>query len=228
MSFDFRISGSSIFEEASRGMLEGFDAKDRAREEAFRISREVVRLCSSSIRCVHRNDPDEARRLLSGAEKGLLRIDELLRDHQDVRYSGFVDVAEQEYAEAMSFCSVTANSSVPSPEEVGVETVNYLAGLGDLTGELRRHILDLIRTGRADEGERFLIIIEEIHYLLMLFDYPDAITRGLRRKSDLARSMLERTRGDLTNALELARFQRALGRSERPEQEQKPEKGQGE
>ena len=95
-------------------------------------------------------------------------------------------------------------------DEVGVESVNYLAGLGDVTGELRRHILDLIRAGRAAEGEYFLGIIEEIYYLLMLFDYPDAITRGLRRKSDLARSMLERTRGDLTNALELAKMQESI------------------
>jgi translin len=99
---------------------------------------------------------------------------------------------------------------VLTPDEVGVELVNYLGGLGDTTGELRRHILDLIRKGNSNEGEYFLEVIEEIYYLLMLFDYPDAITRGLRRKSDLSRSMLEKTRGDLTNALELGKVEASM------------------
>jgi translin len=200
----------SIFENLSKSMLAGFDRKDRAREEAFRLSREVIRLCSSSIRSVHRNDLASAERHMGEAAVGLERIHEVLKDHQDVRYAGFVDGAEQEYAEARCVYSITTRHEILTVDEVGVEPVNYLAGLGDVTGELRRHILDLIRAGRAAEGEYFLGIIEEIYYLLMLFDYPDAITRGLRRKSDLARSMLERTRGDLTNALELAKMQESL------------------
>ena len=200
----------SIFENLSKAMLAGFDCKDRAREEAFRLSREVIRLCSSSIRSVHRNDLASAERLMGEAALGLERIREVLKDHQDVRYAGFVDGAEQEYAEARCVYSITTRHEILAADEVGVEIVNYLAGLGDVTGELRRHILDLIRAGRAEEGEYFLGVIEEIYYLLMLFDYPDAITRGLRRKSDLARSMLERTRGDLTNALELAKMQESL------------------
>ncbi|VVB68253.1 Translin family protein [uncultured archaeon] len=127
-----------------------------------------------------------------------------------MRYAGFVDGAEQEYAEARHVYSVITRQEILTPEEIGVEPVNYLAGLGDTTGELRRHILDLIRSGRAKEGERFLELMEEIHNLLMLFDYPEAVTKGLRRKSDLARSMLERTRGDLTNALELCKVEASL------------------
>ena len=137
----------------------------------------------------------------------LEKIRELLGNHQDVRYAGFVDGAEQEYAEAISVYSIITRNEILTPAEVGVELANYLAGLGDVCGELRRHILDLIRSGRAKDGEYFLEVMEEIYYLLMLFDYPDAITRGLRRKSDLARSMLERTRGDLTNALEISRME---------------------
>lgn len=200
----------TIFDNLSKSMLEGFDCKDRAREEAYRLSRKVVRLCSSSIRSVHRNDLAQAEKILSEAATDLERIRMVLKDHQDVRYAGFVDGAEQEYAEARCVYSITTRRQILTPDEVGVDSVNYLAGLGDVTGELRRYILDLIRAGRAEEGEYFLGVIEEIYYLLMLFDYPDAITRGLRRKSDLARSMLERTRGDLTNALELAKMQKAL------------------
>ena len=199
---------ATVLESISKTMLEEFESKDRAREEAFRRSREVIRLCSSSIRYVHRGDLESALGLMQEAGEGLDRIREALKEHQDIRYAGFVDSAEQEYAEARNVYSIISDRMILKPEEVGVEGINYLCGLGDLCGELRRHILDLIRTGRPEEGERFLEVMEEIHSLLMLFDYPDAVTRGLRRKSDLARSMLERTRGDLTNALELAEVQK--------------------
>ncbi|MHC1687651.1 MAG: translin family protein [Methanothrix sp.] len=200
----------STFDELSRGMLASFERKDRARENAYRLSRETIRNCSSSIRSVHRGDLAGAERYMSEAALGLKKIQEALRDHQDIRFAGFVDGAEQEYAEARSVYSIVSRHQILTPDEIGVELVNYLGGLGDTTGELRRHILDLIRSSRATEGEYFLGVMEEIYYLLMLFDYPDAITRGLRRKSDLARSMLERTRGDLTNALGLAKMETSL------------------
>ncbi len=200
----------STFDDLAARMLACFDAKDRAREESFRRSREVIRLCSSSIRSVHRGELAEAERLLAEVAFGLEKIQEVLKDHQDVRYAGFVDGAEQEYAEARQVYSIITGQKILTPEEIGVEPVNYLAGLGDTTGELRRHILDLIRSGRAREGEPFIGLMEEIHNLLMLFDYPEAVTRGLRRKSDLARSMHERTRGDLTNALELGKVEASL------------------
>ncbi len=142
----------------------------------------------------------------------LRKIQELLKEHQDIRYAGFVDGAEQEYAEARIVYSITTAQKIPTPEEIGVQPINYLGGLGDTTGELRRHILDLIREGRPREGEVFLEVMEEIYHLLMLFDYPDALTHGLRRKSDLARSMLERTRGDLTNAIEMEKVEATLRR----------------
>lgn len=191
-------------------MLDSFKAKDIAREEALQTSREIVRFCSASIKSIHRGELDEAQRLMDKAHLSLRNVHEILKDHQDIRYSGFIDTAEQEYAEARSVFSIITRHEVLMPDEIGVDLVNYLSGLGDTTGELRRHILDLIRRGRPEEGEYFLMMMEEIYHLLMLFDYPEAITRGLRRKSDMARSMLERTRGDLTNAIEMAKVESSL------------------
>jgi translin len=198
------------YKELTEGMLASFEAKDRAREEALKLSRGIVRNCSIAIRCVHKKDFDKALRLVNEAYLSLQEIRKLLRDHQDIRYAGFVDDAEQEFAEARCIYSLIASHEILTHEDVDVDLVNYLAGLGDTTGELRRHILDLIRTGMLEKGEYFLEMMEEIYYLLMLFDYPDAITRGLRRKSDLARSMLERTRGDLTNAMEIDKVTNAM------------------
>lgn len=191
-------------------MLIRFDAKNAAREESFQLCRAAIRSCSAAIRSVHRGQLEEAEKFTAEAKSTLTRVRDLLRDHPDVRYAGFFDDAEQEYAEARNVYSIVINHEILMPKETGVELVNYLSGLGDVTGELRRHILDLIRKGKPEEGEYFLDTMEEIFYLLMLFDYPDAITRGLRRKSDLARSMIERTRGDLTNAIEMGKVEATL------------------
>jgi translin len=178
-----------------------FEAKDQAREEALALTRVVIRRCGAAIRSVHRGEFDRAQELTGKAGDALFRIQDLLKDHPDVRYAGFVDGAEQEYAEARIVYSIITDHRTPTPEEIGVEMTGYLGGLGDTVGELRRHVLDLIRQGGPEEGEVYLEAMEEIYHLLMLFDYPDAITKGLRRKGDMARSLLERTRGDLTNAM---------------------------
>ena len=196
------------------GMLEKMDARDRAREEALALSRTAIRHCSISIRAIHKGNLEEAKNSMAEARINLDKAREVLKDHSDIRHAGFVDNAEQEYAEATNVFSITTRHEVLSPEEIGVDLANYLSGLGDVTGELRRHILDLIREGRPKEGEYYLDTMEEIFHLLMLFDYPDALTHGLRRKSDLARSMLERTRGDLTNAMEMTRVGDSLRKLE--------------
>lgn len=194
----------------AKEMLGRFDEKNAAREKSFQLCRDAIRNCSASIRSVHRGQLEDAKKFIVEAETKLQEVRNLLADHPDVRYAGFFDDAEQEYAEARNVYSIVVEHEILTPEETGVELVNYLAGLGDATGELRRHILDIIRKGKAKEGEYFLETMEEIFYLLMLFDYPDAITRGLRRKGDLARSMIERTRGELTNAMEMGKVEISL------------------
>ncbi|MBN1324181.1 MAG: translin family protein [Methanotrichaceae archaeon] len=197
-------------EDLSQKMLDLFEAKDRARERSLHLSRRSIRESSAAIRAVHRQEEESAKEHIEEAGLALREVEELLRDHPDVRYAGFVDDALQEYAEARIVHSLIFRREISSPEEVGAGLLGYLSGLGDVTGELRRHILDLIRQGKPEEGEFFLQAMEEIYHLLMLFDYPDAITRGLRRKSDLARSMLERTRGDLANAIGRRRLEMRL------------------
>ncbi|MDI9616624.1 MAG: translin family protein [Methanothrix sp.] len=191
-------------------LLKHFDEKDAAREESLRLSRIVIRLSSTAIRAVHRRERSEAERLLREAREHLSAIKDLLATHHDVRYSGFVDDAEQEFVEASALFSLIFEGRMPTHEDLDVDPVSYLGGLGDLTGELRRSILEFIRNGRPEDGEVLLEIMEEIYHMLMRFDYPEAIMRGLRRKTDLARSMIERTRGDITNALQIQALERHL------------------
>ena len=182
-----------------------FEAKDKARESGLSLSREVVRTCGTAIRHIHRGDINKSAKLLEVARESLEKIELQLSSHPDIYYSGFVEHGQQEFVEcAIVHRLLSKNSSsdaLPSPSDLGVTNAAYLNGLGDVVGELRRHILDLIRQDTPQDGDRYLDIMDDIYSTLMMFDYPDAITRGLRRKSDVARSLIERTRGDLTNAM---------------------------
>ena len=191
-----------------------FEAKDKAREIGLSLSREVVRTCGTAIRHTHRGDIDKAAKLLEAARESLEEIELQLADHPDIYYSGFVEHAQQEFVECAIVHRLLSKTgggdNLPSSSELGVTNAAYLNGLGDVVGELRRHILDLIRQDMPQDGDRFLDIMDEIYSTLMMFDYPDAITRGLRRKSDVARSLIERTRGDLTNAMRQQKLEQSM------------------
>lgn len=204
---------SSILE-ISQAIKIKFDSKDSAREQALKLSREVIRLSGNAIRAIHRKEYNRANELLQDEKSLLDNLKSILENHKDIYYAGFVEDAQQEYAEAILLYSIITKenpfASLPDPEEIEVEYAPYLKGLGDLVGELRRHILDLIRLDKVEEGENFLELMEDIFTILMHFDYPDAITHGLRRKVDMARSIIEKTRGDLTNAIQCKKLMTAI------------------
>ena len=93
------------------------------------------------------------------------------------------------------------NEPLQTPEQLLVEPSTYLNGLAEVVGELRRRILDILRHGYSQEAERLLGYMDDIYSVLVTMDYPDAITNGLRRQTDLARSIIEKTRGDITFSL---------------------------
>jgi translin len=172
--------------------------KNAARERALTISREVIRLSANSIRAIHREEFDDARVLMDTAREKVIETKELLKDQLDIYYAGYVQDAQKEHAESELTNAIVQNRPMPSHQELGVECAAYLNGLGEAIGECRRHVLDTIREGDVVRGEQLLNIMDEVYYMLVTFDYPDAITSGLRRTTDMVRGVLERTRGDLT------------------------------
>lgn len=207
-----------MINEIAAEIQQDFEAKDKAREIGLSLSREVVRTCGTAIRHIHRGDIEKAAMLLEDARGALEDIDLQLADHPDIYYSGFVEHAQQEFVECAVVHQLLTkennNDTLPSPQELGVTYAAYLNGLGDVVGELRRHILDLIRQDIPQDGDQFLDIMDDMYSTLMMFDYPDAITRGLRRKSDVARSLIERTRGDLTNAIRQQKLEQTMKKFE--------------
>lgn len=176
------------------------DSKTSAREQGLAGSRNAIRACGNAIRAMHRNDLEAATSLLADAQDNLDGSREALRDHPDMRYAGFIHDAEKEVAEARITFALIVGNDLPSPAEVGVPAQAYLKGMAEAIGELRRHILDQMRKGELERCERLLASMDDIYTVLTSMDYPDGITFGLRRLTDVARSIIERTRGDFTTS----------------------------
>jgi len=203
-----------MLEEISSRIRENFEIKDRIREEGLKISREIVRECRIASFAIHGKNFEKASNSIEAAGKALKTLTARFEGHSDIYHAGFVDHAQQEYSEVAVLYSLLRDEgemqNIPSPDDLGVEYAAYLNGLGDVVGELRRHVLDLIREESFEEAEVFLGIMENIHAVLMDFDYPDAITGGLRRKTDVSRSLIEKTRGDVVNSIQQKKLERAM------------------
>ncbi|MBF6589114.1 MAG: haloacid dehalogenase [Ktedonobacterales bacterium] len=198
-----------------RAAHEYLGTKYAARERALPKSRAAIRLCANAIRAAHREEFEQATRLLLEAG-GLLRDMALdLREHQDIFHAGFVADAQKEYAEAALTCALIQRRSLPTPDDLGVEWAPYLNGLGESAGELRRYVLDRMRLGKIEGCEVLLSEMDEIYSLLITLDFPDAITGNLRRTTDSVRGIVEKTRGDMTLAASQARLNEAMTRVER-------------
>lgn len=187
-----------------------FEARNAARDEALRRSRELIRYCTNAIRATHRAQFEEASQLLTTAHQAASELVECVADYPDLYYAGYTQDALKELAEASITYALITDGPLPDPDDLGIEYAAYLNGLGEAVGELRRHVLDIIRRGQIQRGEEILSAMDDIYAVLVTMDFPDAITGGLRRTTDVVRGVLERTRGDLTMAIRQDRLQEAL------------------
>ena len=189
-----------------------FDIRTTARDKALAQARQLTRACSLAIRAVHRDDTDEMNTHLTEAHDLAQTLVNELHDHPDLFYAGYTQDALKEYVEANVTCALIQNHALLTPAELGVVSATYLNGLAEVVGELRRRILDILRHGYSEEAERLLGYMDEIYSVLVTMDYPDAITNGLRRQTDIARSIIEKTRGDITFSLRGEHLERAIER----------------
>lgn len=187
-----------------------FDARNQARDKALVQARQVIRFAATAIRAIHRMDIEEAKQKISAAKHLVQQLRTDLADYPELFYAGYTQDAFKEYVEAEITTALILNQELPLPSELNVEPAAYLNGLAEVGGELRRRCLDILRKGYSDEAERLLGLMDEIYALLITVDYPDALTYGLRRKTDLARGIVERTRGDMTISLREQRLTQAM------------------
>jgi translin len=190
------------------------ESTNRAREEALRASREVIQFSSRTIRAVHRGEMEAAQTLANEARERVEAVKTLLRDHPEIYFAGYVHDSQKEYVEARSMLAIVSGAPLPSPETLGIEPPAYLNGIAEAASESRRYVLDRLREGQIERADAILKVMDDIYYELITFDFPDAITGGLRRTTDALRAVLERTRGDLTLTLSQKRLETALLRAE--------------
>ncbi len=180
---------------------EYFSLQNQAREQALPLCRKMIQNSGNAIRAAHRRDPDAARQLLESNRALNGQLLAAVAESDTMRNAGFIHDAQKEYAEASITFALIQNIALPEADALGVSTPAYLNGLGETVGELRRFILDSLRRGDTSRCEELLDTMDDIYGILMAMDYPETVTHGLRRNSDAARGIIERTRGDLTNAL---------------------------
>lgn len=189
---------------------ERFAQKHGVRESALSVSRRVVQAASRAIRAIHRHEFDRARATLEDARALVEELNQGTHTEPDVYWTGYVQDAQKEFAEAHITLALVQELPLPTPDQLTVEDAPYLNGMAEAASELRRYILDLVRHGHLGEGDRLLETMEEVYSYLITIDFPHAITGNLRRSSDQLRGVLERTRGDLTVAMKQEELREAL------------------
>lgn len=186
------------------------NTRNDVRDATLRRSRELIRLCAHSIRAIHRHELSEAATLLEDARAAAAEMVADLKEMPDLFYTGYTQDALKELVEAHLVYAFVTGEALPRPQDLDVPSNTYLRGMSEAATEMRRFALDLIRRGRVEEAEPFLTIMDDVYSLHMTIDFPDAITGGLRRQTDVLRATLERTRGDVTMAIRQEQMRAAL------------------
>ena len=193
---------------------QSFEARTAARERALAHTRALTRHCANAIRAVHRDEEEFAQQNLVEAHRLAQALRDNLVDNPEIYFAGYTQDALKEYAEANIVAALVHNRKLPTPEDLDLEDATYLQGLAEAAGELRRRCLDILRHGHSNEAERLLNHMDDIYAILVTMDYPDAITGGLRRLTDIVRGVTERTRGDMTISLRQEMLEQSLQRLE--------------
>ena len=202
----FRASMKEL-EDIAAQIEDELDEKDTLREIALKSCRAIIRLSGAATRAMHKEEDPSS--LLAEARDEASKLRGLVLDHPDLGSAGFVEDAYQELTEACIIYAILNKMEIPSPMEIEVTSTAYLLALGDTIGELRRSSLDALRKGNVDESLLRLEQMEEIFDILMRFDYPAALV-AIRRKQDIARTLIEKTRGDVTLALRSKKLEEKL------------------
>lgn len=184
--------------EIAEQLRQQMEESHQAREAGLQHCRKAIQLCARSIRSLHRREFEACRALLTQAHQEIQRARERLRPYPALYYAGFLHDAEKEYVEGEVLYAIVLGNPLPEPQELEVGIPAYLNGIAEAASECRRYVLDLLRAGEITHAETLLKVMDEVYDELITFDYPDALTGGLRRTCDALRAVLERTRSDLT------------------------------
>jgi len=197
-------------EKIAEQIRQTFDTLTVARDQALTSARALTRACALSIRAVHRDETDVMLAHLAEARQLATALKTDLADFPALYFAGYTQDSLKEFAEASITCALIRHEPLPTPEELELPPHTYLNGLAESVGEMRRRCLDMLRQDNSTEAERLLGHMDDIYSILVTMDYPDAITNGLRRQTDIIRAIIERTRGDVTFSLRGEKLEHSL------------------
>jgi translin len=200
--------------------------KDKVRENAHQGMRKATSLSKQAILFIHQKRLEEAGKLVESAKEIISKLQDTAKEYPDIIYSGMFSAALQEYSEANIILELIQNSRFVTPTEINVPAVEYVLGMADVIGEYRRLALDALREGDAEKGEECLKTMDEIYIELTSLDEAYMLVPGLRRKCDVARRIIESTRGDITQEVRRKSLENYLKQLDLPQKrKRKPRKG---
>jgi translin len=173
-------------------------AKNKIREDTHESMRKATSLSKQSILLLHQKRLDDAQKMLSEAKKIISKLQKLAEECPEIVYGGMFSAALQEYSEANIILTLVSEGRFVTPQEINVPSVDYVLGLADVIGEYRRLALDYLREGEVEKGVECLEVMDQIFIQLLALDEAYMLVSGLRHKSDIARRIIETTRGDIT------------------------------
>ena len=203
--------------------------KEKMREEVHESMRKATSLSKQAILLSHQKRLDEAKKQLEKAKELTIKLREMAKDYPALIYGGMFSAALQEYSEARIFVGLIEEVRFVTPEDIDVPPVDYVLGLADVVGEFRRLALDALREGDVTKGEKCLQTMDEIYVELEALDEAYMLVQGLRRKNDVARRIIEATRGDITQEVRrksledyLRHFEQRQKKREKPPKSKTP------
>ena len=207
---EMSLKSSERLADIVEGIREEFTTVNALRDETLNRSRLLIRLCAAGIRAIHRHEWESAEATLAEARAAAVEMVEPLAGYPVLYHAGYTQDALKELVEAHLVLAVVRGGDPPTPEDLHVTGAMYLRGMSEAATEMRRFVLDMMRRGQVVEAEPYLAFMDEVYSLLITVDFPDSITNGLRRNTDVLRNVLERTRGDLTMGIRQDQMRDAL------------------
>ncbi|MFX0032285.1 MAG: hypothetical protein ACFE8E_01185 [Candidatus Hodarchaeota archaeon] len=195
-------------------LIETLDKIDQDREEILKFSRILIRDCGTAIKHLHRKEYEQYHEKLDNVKKVHDKL-VLLVNKNPGAFFKYLKTPEQEYTEAITFYSIITNQELPKPSELNIDPLNFAFGLADVVGELRRYALDNIRNSKVQDLNEILESMDEIYTSLFAVDYPSGLTQDLRQKTDRARSIIEKTRGDISISLQMNELKTCIEKNTR-------------
>jgi translin len=198
--------------------------KDKVREDAHQNMRKATSLSKQSILLMHQKKYAQVRKMIEAAKDIISKLQGSAEEYPQIIYGGMFSAALQEYAEANIFHGLIQEARFVTPDEINVPSIEYVLGLADVIGEYRRLVLDALREGDVKKGQQYLTTMDGIYIELMAMDEAYMLVPGLRRKCDVARRIIEATRGDVTQEVRRKSLENYLKQFEDTQRKKRPPK----